>query len=245
MYLKSINAQTEAGPVLQINEDGYDFDLNNHLYMLFDGFGGAGVGDRAVAKLKENLKKFFTKIAFDQNATLPFFFSPKFLIEGNALINSMLYCHELLYKDNLQKEVAQRGGSSAMLMVKSESILTLVSTGNCVAYIYRRGKLKKIFVEDSYLFLSDDDYDGHLKTIPLSGFGLFSDLYYQVKEVRIFEGDLVIAMSDGVYAKILEEELRDTLGRRNVNQKIKIQELLKLANERGNLDNQTAMILEF
>lgn len=245
MYLKSIDAQTDKGPYLEINEDGYDFDLKNDLYMIFDGFGGAGRGDAAVNTLKENLKTFYTKISFDPNATLPFFFSPKYLVEGNALINSMLYSHDLLYKKNLEKDVAQRAGSSAMLMAKAESVLTMVSTGNCSAYLYRRGKLKKIFVEDSYLFLSNDDFNSHLKTIPLSGFGLFPDLYYQVKEIRVFEGDVVISLTDGVYSKILEEELRDILSRRGTSAKLKIKELFKLANERGNLDNQTAMILEF
>ena len=37
-----------------------------------------------------------------------------------------------------------------------------------------------------FQFLSNDEYESHLKTMPLSGFGLFPDLYYQVKEIRIF-----------------------------------------------------------
>ena len=145
MRLKSLSAHSDQGPFLEINEDTYDFDLDNNLYMLLDGFGGVGVGDIAITALKENIKKFYTQISEDPDATLPFFFSPKYLIEGNALINAMLYSHNLLVKDNMSKEVAHRAGASGIFMSKSESIMTLASVGNCTSYLYRKGIFKKIF----------------------------------------------------------------------------------------------------
>lgn len=103
MRLKSFSAHSDQGPYLQINEDSYDFDLDNNLYMILDGFGGVGVGDIAISSLKENIKKFYTQVSEDPDATLPFFFSPKYLLEGNALINSILYSHNLLVKENMKK----------------------------------------------------------------------------------------------------------------------------------------------
>lgn len=245
MRLKSFSAHSDQGPFLQINEDSYDFDLDNNLYMILDGFGGVGVGDIAISTLKENIKKFYTQVSEDPDATLPFFFSPKYLLEGNALINSILYSHNLLAKDNMKKEISERAGASGIIMSKAESIMTLASVGNCTAYIYRKGIFKKIFIEDSFKFLSNDDYESHLKTMPLSGFGLFPDLYYQVKEVRLFDGDLLVLMSDGVYARLEEDEIKDIISNSKMEPKKKISELFGMANNRGNIDNQTAMILEF
>ena len=130
-------------------------------------------------------------------------------------------------------------------MSKAESIMTLASVGNCASYIYRKGIFKKIFIEDSFKFLSNDNYESHLKTMPLSGFGLFPDLYYQVKEVRLFEGDLLVLMSDGVYARLEEDEIKDVVSNPKLEPKKKVSELFSMANSRGNIDNQTAMILEF
>ena len=245
MELKTISAETHSGPYLELNEDGYDFDLENQLYMILDGFGGSGIGDMVVNQIKENIKHFYTNIVFDQDSTLPFFYSPKYLLEGNCLINAMVFGHNHLVKDNMQKDVAKRGGSSGIFAAKAESILTLASVGNCNAFLYRRGVLTKIFMEDSFRLLSNDNYDSHLKTMPLSGLGLFPDLYYQVKEVRLFEGDMITLMTDGVYARLLEDEIKDAMSRVNVSPKEKITDLFALANQRGNLDNQTAMILEF
>src|SRR5690554_2697171 len=100
MKLKSYTAKTHQGPYLHINEDEVDVDLRNKIYMLIDGFGGSGIGDRVAKEVKETIKRFYTRVGGDPDSTLPFFFSHKYLIEGNALINSMHYAHSLIKKDN-------------------------------------------------------------------------------------------------------------------------------------------------
>ena len=104
MNLKTFSAESSPGPFLQVNEDAYDFDLINEVFLLLDGFGGSGVGDVCVTNLKQNIKSFYTKFCADPDATMPFFYSPKYLLEGNAIVNSLLHAHDQLYKDNLKKE---------------------------------------------------------------------------------------------------------------------------------------------
>ena len=62
MRLKAYAAQTHQGPYLQVNEDGYDFDFDHELFMIFDGFGGSGVGDKAVDKLKQDIRYFYSEL---------------------------------------------------------------------------------------------------------------------------------------------------------------------------------------
>ena len=209
MNLKSFSAESSPGPFLQTNEDAYDFDLPNELFMVLDGFGGAGIGDIAVGKLKENVKKFYTKFAADPDSTMPFYFSPKYLLEGNALINSLLFAHNELFKENIKKEYAKRAGASGVFVAKSESIASVVSVGSCATFLYRQGKMERVLIEDSFHFLSGSSSASHLKTMPLSGFGLFPDLYYQVKEIRLQEGDKLVVMSDGVFGRLGPDEIKD------------------------------------
>lgn len=245
MELVNFSSESHQGPFLNVNEDGYDFDLDNDLFMLFDGFGGHGVGDRCVEKLKLDVAKFYKNFVRDRDATMPFFYSPKYLLEGNALINSALFTHYELYKENLAKEIPGRAGASGILMNKAESILTVLSTGNCRAYLLRLGKVIPIFTDDSMQFLRSDNFESHLKNIPLSGFGLFPDLHYQVREVRLCAGDKIIAITDGIYGRVDDEELNSVISKPTINIKSKINELFALANSRGNLDNQSCMILEY
>lgn len=245
MELINFSSESHQGPFLNLNEDGYEFDLDNELFMLFDGYGGHGVGDKCVEKLKVDVKKFYNNFISDRDATMPFFYSPKYLLEGNALINSALFTHYELYKENLKKEISARAGASGILMNKADSILTVLSTGNCRAYLLRLGKTTPIFTDDSMQLLRSDNYESHLKNIPLSGFGLFPDLHYQVREVRLTPGDKILLITDGIYGRVEEDELNSVISKPTINIKSKIKELFALSNSRGNLDNQSCMILEF
>lgn len=245
MKLKSFSAKTDQGPYLQVNEDNFEVDLTNELFMIFDGFGGAGLGDRCVSRLKDNIKTFYTRVTGERDATLPFYFSFKYLLEGNALLNSMYYAHKVLYQENCKLEMFKRAGSSSIIGALSENIITFASVGNCVCFLYRKGILQKIFQEDSINLLTVDNFKNYLKTSPLSAFGLFEDLHIQVKEVKILPGDVFITLTDGAYARLEHKEIKYIVEKVDYSYESKIKEFFELANSRGNLDNQSAIILQF
>lgn len=245
MELRSYAAKSHQGPYLQVNEDGIEVDLLQKLYLVLDGFGGTNVGDKTVSFLKENVKRFYGKIGGDPDATLPFFYSPKYLLEGNALINSMHYAHSLLKKDNQSRPMHERGGASAMAISESENILTIASTGNLSAWFYRRGKLQRLISPDSMETLARDAHERSFHTTPLSAFGLFDDLHLKITEFRPKEGDKIAVMTDGAYARMGEEELRYVFESKDGSDLDRIQEVFRLVNTRGNLDNQTCLLLNY
>lgn len=243
--LKSYGLLSHQGPHLNLNEDLAEVDLVNNLFMLIDGFGGSNIGDRAAQIIRDSLKRSYTKISHDPDSTLPFFYSHKYLIEGNALINALHVAHQNVTKENLNKSMNQRGGGSVLSAALAENILTLVSTGNCGAYLYRKGHLSIELIPDSLKSLSRDRFTSYLHTSPLSGIGLFEDLHYQAKELKIADGDCVVLLTDGVYARLEESEIKYTIEKNLDNELEIIKDLFKLSNDRGNLDNQSALILQF
>lgn len=243
--LKSYGMQSHQGPHLNLNEDLVEADLINNLFMVVDGFGGSNIGDRAAMMIRDNLKRSFTKISIDPEATLPFFYSHKYLIEGNALINAFHMAHQSVNQDNESKSLNNRGGGSVIAAAAAENILTLVSTGNCVAYLYRKGHLSIEVLPDSLANLSRDPYQSHLHSVPMSGIGLFEDLHYSVRELKITEGDIVILLTDGAYARLNSDEIKYTIEKNLESELDVIKELFKLSNERGNLDNQSGIVLTF
>lgn len=245
MRLKAYAAQTHQGPYLQVNEDGYEFDFENDLYMVLDGFGGSGIGDRAVDKLKQEIKNFYTQISDDPNATMPLYYNPRNLLEGNAVLNSMMNAHTNLLKSNSERPINQRAGASALVAVRAESVLVLVGVGNCCAYHFRQGQLTKVVAEDDMKFLAQDQIQARFRTSPMNALGMYPELGHQLREVRLSEGDKIVLLTDGVYASITEDELLYTLNRAAPDAQERVNSLLKLSNSRGNVDNQTAMILEF
>ncbi len=243
--LKSYGMQSHQGPHLNLNEDLVEADLVNNLFMVVDGFGGSNIGDRAAMMIRDSLKRSYTKIAIDPEATLPFFYSHKYLIEGNALINALHTAHQNINRDNESKSLNNRGGGSVIAAAVAENILTLVSTGNCVAYLYRKGHLSVEVLPDSLANLSRDIYQSHLHSVPMSGIGLFEDLHYTVRELKITEGDIVIMLTDGAYSRLNVDEIKYTIEKNLESELEAIKELFKLSNDRGNLDNQSAIVLQF
>ncbi|MBP9674229.1 MAG: protein phosphatase 2C domain-containing protein [Bacteriovoracaceae bacterium] len=244
MKLKRYAALTHQGPYLNINEDSYDIDIKNKLYMILDGFGGAGFGDVCVAKVKENIRKFYLNASHDKEATMPFFFSQRYLIEGNALVNATQYAHHMLCQDNNQHEMLERAGASGIIVSEAENLMTLVSVGNCEAYFYRQGRVHKIFSEETqFLLMADTATRG--MTLPTNALGLFEELEVQTKEIRILAGDQILLLSDGIYAKLNAHDIDNILKNSELTHHQKVKKLLDLSNERGNLDNQTVLLLEY
>ncbi|MEA9355010.1 hypothetical protein SHI21_02295 [Bacteriovorax sp. PP10] len=243
--LKSYGMQSHQGPHLNLNEDLVDADLVNNLFMLVDGFGGSNIGDRAAMMIRDTLKRSYTKIAVDPEATLPFFYSHKYLIEGNALINAFQTAHQNVNRDNEKKSLDNRGGGSVIAAAVAENILTLVSTGNCVAYLYRKGHMSIEVLPDSLASLSRDSYQSYLHSVPMSGIGLFEDLHYNVRELKVTEGDVLIMLTDGAYSRLNMEEIKYIVETNLESELDAIKELFRLSNDRGNLDNQSAVILQF
>lgn len=245
MRLKSYAAKTHQGPYLQVNEDAYDFDFENELFFVLDAFGGSGIGDVAGETFKQNLKNFYTKLADDPNATMPLYYNPKNILEGNALINALLNAHQNLLTTNSLKSINQRAGISTVIAAKSESLMVLVGTGNCCAYHFREGSLVKVIHEDDMKLHSKGQVDGRFRSTPMSAVGMYPELNYSLREVRIVSGDKILLLSDGVFASLSEEEILYHLSRPALDTAERLNSLLKLSNTKGNIDNQAAMLLEY
>jgi serine/threonine protein phosphatase PrpC len=245
MNLKSITANSDKGPHLNINEDKVFYNLKDNLFMILDGFGGSGVGDIAVTDIANDIDKMYGNLTVDLDSTLPFFYSAKYLLEVNALVNAIISSNEILYKKNMTKEFSRRAGASAIVATIADSILSFISIGTCRVYLIRESRIEKILTEDSLEFLSDSNTSQNYKLIPSNAFGLYPDLNYQVREVRVQKGDKFLFLTDGVYSKLRDEELKDIANNKNTTTQNRIDEIFELSNSRGNLDNQSCLFLEY
>ena len=245
IQLKEYVALANPGPFLQINEDIVDVDLANNLFLLLDGFGGSGIGDIAVDKIRRDIKSFYSKSGGDADSTLPFSFSHKYLVEGNILINSVCYAHERIKGDNASKGMGERGGASGIIGAMAESVMTFLCTGNGIAYLYREGRLFLICRPDSLEGVAGAFSKRHFVTSPASGFGLFDKIYFETSEIRVFGGDLFLLFSDGIYSRIQRDELEDILKGASSGHGKTARNLMELANSRGNMDNQSAILLQY
>lgn len=242
--LKSFGLETSQGPYLLLNEDIAEVDLSNKLFILLDGIGGSSVGDQAARSIKECLLKTFTKIARDSESTLPFYYNHKYLLETNALINSFYLAHQNITKENSAKTISKRGGASAIAIAVSDRALSVISTGSCSGYLLRNNRLQNEIIPDSLAQYTSQINYGH-SFIPLSGIGIFETLSYSVREFKLYENDLYFFCTDGGNPLEANDELRNVLIANKNKEILAIRKIFELSNRLGNLDNQSAIIIQF
>jgi len=245
MNIKKILAKTDQGNYLQINQDFMIRDIQKNIYLIGDGIGGSGIADKDVEKGLELIVENYQKFSADPNKTLPFYFSPSYLPETNSLINSLLIAHKDLLQRNNSKDMNARSAFSLLGFVLFDDNLTLISVGNCSSYLYRSSQLIKMFEEDSLMLYSKDDNDDGLKLVPSSAVGIYSELYYQVREMKIQPNDKIALFTDGVSAYLSSEEIIEVLSTENLKLDEKVNGLMSLAQENGSYDNQTSLLVEF
>lgn len=245
MLMNKISAVTHQGPYLNLNEDGHFIDIKNKICMILDGFGGSGIGDQCVKKVIENMKSYLGKTHYSSDVTLPYYFAQRHSLCGNILINALLGVHKLIYDENLSRDYSKRGGCSVIVSQIDNNVMNVLSVGNCICYLYSYGKLDKVIAQNSMKFFGNRNGDSKLAYVPLDALGLYEELGFELREIKIKKNDLIIMMTDGVYGKISDSILKYVLGETSLNLQQKIDHLFSKANENGNYDNQTAIFMQF
>lgn len=238
----SFFARTHQGPYLNLNEDSTFINLKQKIFGVFDGFGGTGISETNLESVRQSIELYFTKLSGDPNATMPYFYSPQYVLETNALVNALLIAHKNLLNINKKKDMKDKGGVSAALTMLSENILSVVSCGNCVTLLYRAGNLSQISTPDCVTQISITDNSHYKSTFPLVAIGLYEELNPKIWEVNVEPGDRVIILSDGVYGSLSLNEIKRIIEDSNNDEVNQIDGLFGNANRRGNQDNQSAII---
>ncbi len=245
MELKSYAASAQSGPSLGVCEDHVKVELDKQLFLIFDGFGGEGVGEKAVVEVADDIARIYGKISGDPDSTLPFFYDSNLIPEGNALVNAALHGHEYLLERNRDKSMGERAGSSAAMIAIGDHLVSLLSCGTIRTLIYGQGNIEEVASESSLKFLGSRIDRRVPLNVPKSALGLFNKLDYSINEVRTSPGDILISLTDGFYSKVSKDEIKSIIEDCNRNLKKCISEFSTLANQRGNLDNQACLLLQF
>ncbi|MFG1500193.1 hypothetical protein ABMA70_08275 [Halobacteriovorax sp. XZX-3] len=240
--IQSFFARTHQGPYLNLNEDNTFINLKQKIFGIFDGFGGSGISDRNLESAKQSIDLYFSKLSGDPNATMPYFYSPQYVLETNALVNAMFIAHKNLLNINKSKPLNDKGGVSAALTMLSENILSIVSCGNCLVLMYRDGDLSLINTPDCVKQISISDNSHQKSTFPLVALGLYEDLSPKIWELNVEPNDRIIVLSDGVYGSLSLHDIKRIIQESTQDEVIQIDNLFDGANRRGNLDNQSAII---
>ncbi len=194
--VRSLSLQGEAA----VQEDFVSFSVDKGVFVVADGFGGRGVGDKVSRIVCEQIRYFLEKEAGDLEATMPFVLRKYYTLAGNVLFNAILHGNRNAQSFNRGKNIHERGGASTLAAFINGSVLALAQVGACSAWLYRNLQWSRLCTPRTYQQMVDPATSESLLywQAPLSAVGMTDDLEPEIFEYRMLSGDVLLLQSPGV-----------------------------------------------
>jgi protein phosphatase len=143
-------------------------------------------------------------------------------------------------------------GTTVVASLFENGRATFVHVGDSRAYLLRNGELRRLTDDHSWVqeqvnagILSPDEAKSHpLKNVVTRALGGGTHVSPDLIEVSLARGDRFLLCSDGLTGMISDDELLEYLTSDSALDEKIPSKLIELANERGGVDNITAIVIE-
>jgi len=239
-----------------INEDSYGY-LSLHfgsnevsIYCVADGIGGAEAGEVA-SKLavKFTIENFLKKV-YEILTSTP---EKQSVITKEIVLSVNQTIYDIIKKNPQLKTM----GTTLLVAVRTNKYLTLGYAGDCRAYLVRDNTIKLLTEDHSlvmYLYKSGQIKKEEIRTHPdrnkiLRSIGATTNLVVDGLEkvlnepvLELTDGDIIILCTDGVWGKIEDEEILNTVLSKEIEDPAYA--LVEKANNYGGEDNSTVVVVK-
>jgi len=242
---------TDVGKKRRHNEDAYLLDVERGLFVVADGMGGHAAGEVASRITVESIQEFIAGTEEEHENTWPFGFNNRYSLEGNRLTTAVEKANEKVMRAVQNRPELKGMGTTVVAALFDADRVTLVHVGDSRAYLFRGRELKRLTDDHSWVqeqvnagILSEDEAKSHpLKNVVTRALGGAAHVAVDLIEVPITAGDRYLLCSDGLTGMVSDDELVTHLASEDSPDKA-VRSLIELANERGGIDNITAILVE-
>ena len=238
----AVGASTDVGMIRQGNEDNFfaEADERRGVFVVADGMGGHAAGEVASEMAVQIIARHLLALssAVDDGA--------------NTLVSTAMQdANRAIFERMLAETDKQGMGTTASVMVLSDTGYLIGQIGDSRVYLLRDGGLTQITKDHSYV---QEQVDAGLLTPEQARYHPYSnvitrcvgasdeveaDIY--TGEVRV--GDVFLLASDGLTGMVDDRRLQALLLARSGPGRI-VDSLIAEANGRGGLDNITAIVIQ-
>lgn len=242
---------TDVGRKRRHNEDAYLLDAERGLFVVADGMGGHAAGEVASRITVESIQEFIAGSEDEHDNTWPFGFNNRYSLEGNRLTTAVEKANEKVMRAVQNRPELKGMGTTVVAALFDGQRVTLVHVGDSRAYMLRGGELKRLTDDHSWVqeqvnagILSEDEAKSHpLKNVVTRALGGSAHVAVDLVEIPLTVGDRFLLCSDGLTGMVTDEEIIDRLKSAEPLDRI-VRGLVDYANERGGVDNITAIVVE-
>jgi protein phosphatase len=152
----------------------------------------------------------------------------------------------------MRKDARLRGmGTTLVACLADDTTMSVAHVGDSRAYLIRDNHLSRITNDHSWVYeqvqagmLTEAEAEKHpLRNVITRALGGALQVTPDASEIETKPGDLFLLCSDGLTGMVPEEEILRLVTASNGDLEKACQELIQAANERGGLDNVTAILV--
>src|SRR5687767_14101467 len=242
---------THVGRQRQHNEDSFLVEDGAKLYLVADGMGGHAAGEIASRIAVDSISEFILHTKED-DGTWPHAYDEHYKRSTNRLMAAVRMANTRVL-EAMRKDARLRGmGTTVVACLADEGTVSVAHVGDSRAYLIRDGALSRLTNDHSWVFeqvqagmLTEAEAEKHpLRNVITRALGGALSVTPDASEVESRPGDVYLLCSDGLTGMVPEDEILRVVSENGNDLEMACQNLIDIANERGGLDNVTAILVK-
>ena len=241
---------SHVGRQRQHNEDTFLVADEAKLYLVADGMGGHAAGEIASRIAVDSISEFILHTKED-DGTWPHAYDENYRRTTNRLMAAVRLANTRVL-EAMRKDARLRGmGTTVVACLADDTTMSVAHVGDSRAYLIRDGQLSRLTNDHSWVFeqvqagmLTEAEAEKHpLRNVITRALGGALSVSPDAAEVESRPGDVYLLCSDGLTGMVPEEEILRVVTDSSGDIEKACQVLIDTANERGGLDNVTAILV--
>ena len=243
--------RSDVGRKRDFNEDAFAVDLENGLFAIADGMGGAAAGEVASSIAIATLTDYITRTAGAAASDRPFGWDDRLSGQANRLKSGILLANEKIYRTIEEHEEMKGMGTTLVAALARDCGVCVGHVGDSRVYLCRDGQLRQITSDHSWVneqvslgLLSREEASRHpFRNVITRALGSREQVSADVTEVPLSPGDRLLLCSDGLTNMLDDRRILEVLDAHPTDHEKAAAELVRQANEAGGEDNITVIVV--
>lgn len=230
--------KTDKGVKRSNNEDAFFILRKESVFIVADGVGGNRSGEIASRTAVNEVAQYIEE-------------GPDKSMSDEAILREAVDRANYRVYDLAQRYEENQGMATTMVIALMHGKnMYIANVGDSRAYLYRKGELKQISVDHTYVnelvkagVISADEAKHHVdKNMITKAVGAENVISPDIFKIKIKEGDCILLCTDGLYGELSDAEIKRVFDK-NMSMTDTVNLLVDAANENGGGDNITAICI--
>jgi protein phosphatase len=243
-----VGAATDVGRIRSTNEDSFATQIDQGLFVVCDGMGGAAAGELASRIGVETIVDQLRDVQPDTSGARDAYgFRPHTVRLGEAVRQANASIHAFAQGDHDREGM----GTTVVGIWLAGDVASIAHVGDSRAYLWHQGEFDALTVDHSVveaqvragLLKREDSLHVAHQNVLLQALGLTLDVDVELGEVAVEGGDYLLLCSDGLTRTVSDAAMGQTIADLKDPDTI-CRRLIDTANTAGGPDNVTVVVVE-